>query len=357
MLLVTIISAIAVLFIINIKWTKNALAALSFTDSCNRLIAEPDEELVLTTEIANHRRFFNSFVRTVDYLPIAACLSEKSESLKAYRYTLSGSQFINRSFFLGARRLKRQTIGFTIGKRGKYDLGRHDICAGDLFGLSERKKPVVSNTCVVIMPERSRNVGNLNALGSFLGDISVQRFIIEDPMMTIGFDDYTGQEPMKYISWTRTAASNRLQVRRLDHTVDRTVMVLMNMEHGTPETFENVFSTVRVVCEQLESKKIPYSLMTNGRFEGTYFNYGFLPEGLGETHLNTVLYGLGSADYTCYYSLDTMVGKVMERRDRRESYILVSSKLDGSGEAALAKLMREGRDRVCFLECGKEADV
>ena len=56
------------------------------------------------------------------------------------------------------------------------------------------------------MPRRAASPSFDMLLGGMIGDISVNRFIFEDPMLTIGFSDYTGREPMRDISWTRAPA-------------------------------------------------------------------------------------------------------------------------------------------------------
>ena len=48
-----------------------------------------------------------------------------------------------------------------------------------------------------------------DVLSGFLGDVSVRRFIYEDPVLTTGFREYTGREPMKHISWTQSARGPR----------------------------------------------------------------------------------------------------------------------------------------------------
>ncbi len=67
-------------------------------------------------------------------------------------------------------------------------------------------------------------------LGGVIGDISVNRFIFEDPMLTVGFSEYTGREPMRDISWTQSARLGRMMVKNYDHTVDLSVTILLNVQ-------------------------------------------------------------------------------------------------------------------------------
>ena len=56
----------------------------------------------------------------------------------------------------------------------------------------------------------------------------MNRFIMEDPVLRLGYRDYTGREPIKQISWTQTARMGRMMVSCQDYTVERTVTVMLN---------------------------------------------------------------------------------------------------------------------------------
>lgn len=174
----------------------------------------------------------------------------------------------------------RRQVRFAIGKRGAYQVGSYRLSAGDLLGVSEVSVHGGGQE-LVVMPERSDDLGMLQALGGFLGDISVRRFILEDPILTVGFRDYTGREPMKAISWTRTAMTGALQVKQYDHTAEQNVVVLLNVEGGSGKDLEECFRMTRSVCEELERKKIPYAFRTNGNLPGPVGKVFSLASGLG----------------------------------------------------------------------------
>ena len=108
-------------------------------------------------------------------------------------------------------------------------------------------------------------------LGSFLGDYSVQRYLYEDPVMTAGYREYTGREPMKQISWKQSAHSMGLMVREYDHTVEPVLTLLLNVETAQERkepVLETCYSLARTVCQELEDKGIKYVFCTNAAQAG-----------------------------------------------------------------------------------------
>ena len=81
---------------------------------------------------------------------------------------------------------------------------------------------------------------------------------MEDPVLTIGYLDYTGREPMKKISWMHSAKVGKLMVKNSDYTVDANAAIVLNLASGSAKEKEKCLEIVRTVCEKLEEEKIPY---------------------------------------------------------------------------------------------------
>ena len=351
--------AITALLIFESKWASQGYMQLTAESRLDRHVAEPGEMATLTVTVANRAKHLTTFVRDIENLPGEADIYDNEDWLNLHRQKLVSSQYINKSYYLTPLSQRTGTVKFSIQKRGSYIIGRRSISAGDLLGLREQEGFADTAEQFVVYPHRSEDIGKLTILGSFLGEISVRRFIMEDPILTVGFNDYTGREPMKSISWKRTAMTGSLQVNNYDHTMDQKVMVIVNTELGDPDELEEVFSTTRVVCEQLEDRRIAYSILTNGRFEGNMGVYSYLPEGIGESHLANILFSLGCADYSCFMQFDRMIERALRLTSGIDetSYIIVSPKLQPAGREALALLKGKADGRVTFLDCGKGGAV
>jgi len=246
-------------------------------------------------------------------------------------------------------------LRLSFPERGLYRIGSYRISAGDLLGFREAAKNGEAEE-IVIIPGRSKNRSAIQALGGFIGDVSVRRFILEDPILTMGFRDYTGREPMKSISWTRSAVSGQLQVKEFDHTAEQHVMILLNTEGAKPGQLEECFRLTRTVCETLEQRKIPYGLRTNGNLPGPVGKIFNMAEGLGQRHLGTLLYALGRADGTCFYSMRYLSTRTLMHRKTGESYIVITPPINEKNAADIRRLRAAVGDGICVLEAHEEVD-
>ena len=338
----------AVLIVLERVWMPFALGALRFRGQCDRVMAEPGETVVWSGTVENHSRLPIPFARLQQFFPAQAQLREDPRWLQTHYKKGVYQWFVEEKMALRPwQRITRQ-VRFSLNDRGAYTIGDYRLSAGDLLGLEEGKLQGKGKPLVII-PERSRSYKSLDALGGFLGDISVRRFILEDPILTVGFREYSGREPMKAISWTRTAETGKMQVKQYDHTAEHTVTVLLNVDGANPQTLEECFRLARSVCEDLENRKIPYALRTNGNLNSPVGKLFFLADGLGSKHLNTILYALGRADGTCFRSLQSLVWETLRKRRIQEAFIVITPCRSAQTLTQLHKLENGSGNPVCVL--------
>ena len=348
MILLVLIPAVIVLAVLERIWAPAALKALRFKGNCDHALAEPGETITWSATVENQSRLPIPFVRLRENLPAEAQLMEEAKWI--HSRCNKGLLYWHVVERMSMRPWQRTTrsIRFSIGQRGEYPLGEYQMAAGDLLGLYELSAGGDGQK-IVIMPPLAQNRQALKTMGGFLGEISVRRFILEDPILTVGFRDYTGREPMKSISWTRTAQTGAMQVKQHDFTAEQTVQVLLNVENGSPEEIEGCFRLTRTVCEELERKKIPFGLRTNGNLPGPVSKLFRVQDGLGESHLNTILYGLGRADYTRYHSFRTLARLALAHRKSNESYIVITPMVTELERAVVKALESATVNPVCVL--------
>lgn len=343
-----VVLAVILLAVLEFFWAAWSLKALRFRGSLDKLLAQPGETVTWQAEVENRSRMPILFARLWQTFPGRLQIQASQAWLDNHVTESFQLSHVEERMSLMPRQRCRRSVRFAIDKRGAYQLGRYRLSAGDLIGVAEASTQGDGQE-LVVMPERSEDLKMLQALGGFLGDISVRRFILEDPILTIGFRDYTGREPMKSISWTRTAMTGSLQVKLFDHTAEQNVVVLLNVEGGSEQDLEECFRLTRSVCEELERKKIPYAFRTNGNLPGPVGKVFSLAAGLGGSHLSTILYGLGKADDTCFQSLGYLVEQTMKHRKQNEAYIIITPELDLQGKAAIGRLQQAAGSGICLL--------
>jgi len=191
----------------------------------------------------------------------------------------------------------------------------------------------------------------LKDFGGIMGDVSVRRFIFDDPTLAVGYREYTGREPMKQISWKQTAKLGRVMVRVNDFTADSDIAVLVNMEDAKPRHRERGLQIARSVCEQLESRKIPYSFISNGDLFS-------VKKGLGKGHLMSILRLIGAARPACYQSFSDLVDDCTMVRGPRRSYVVVTPHLEDEGLGALERLQMHSDLEICVIyEDDEEGEI
>ena len=244
---------------------------------------------------------------------------------------------------LGPRQRLVQRFPVSFPSRGRYLFRGSYVLVGDFIGLKETRLSFQQIEEVIVFPKRLEIGEMCNALGSLMGDVSVRRFIFEDPVLTVGFRDYTGKEPMKAINWKQSARMRTLMVNQYDHTRDLSVTVVLNIDYGTWNTrstdlLEKLFSYTRMVCEALESKKVRYSFMTNAATAGTIGRWDKVEEGLGDRHLSIILEGIGRASYNPRENYEYLLSRVLKTAQQGQTYIILTPTREHRCEKEIARL-------------------
>ena len=260
--------------------------------SPDRRLAEPGEEFLLRLRLENVSRRFVPHVRIAQGIPQELVLSEEEPQspLKTVR-----TRYLEDSTYLMPCQVRTRELNASLPERGRYIFRGGSLHFGDFLGLKETAVPLNGFSEIVIVPKRADLGAMRDALGGFLGDESVRRFLYEDPVLTAGFSEYTGREPMKAISWTKSAVRGKLTVKQFDHTAELTANVLLCVEEGNTAFTELSFSLARSVCEFLEEKRLSYRFLTNADTAGAFSLWDCVEGGLGNAHLQTILEGLGRA--------------------------------------------------------------
>lgn len=192
-----------------------------------------------------------------------------------------------------------------VKKRGSYLIKDVNLEIGDFIGLYSVKENISLNKEIIVLPEKLDIQENLLAVGSLNGDISVKRWILDDPLMAIGIRDYTGNEPERFIHWPSSLKYGNLMVKNFDFTSDNSVIVILNTETMKPswkkieeDLIEKVISLSRTLVEEFESFKTPYGFATNAvNLDSSVEKGYYYHPGLGSDHLNNILMTLGKIDY------------------------------------------------------------
>lgn len=324
-MLLSLLAIAAVLYLIQRYILDHSFDALSYRLELDRNCAEPDETVRFRTVLTNAKRLPLLFLRLREYIPKEMNVRSRKEGRALRTEAYLGEAVLNQLFYILSFQKIRRELEVSVPRRGRYLLGTSRITCGDLLGISTSTKQMQDIHELVVYPRRCDISGLVPALEGYLGDISVQRFIMPDPIDTVGFREYTGREPMRDISWNKTLTSGKVMVRQYDYTAERKTGLIVDISDADEESIEAAFSTARSIADHLAGKNIAFSFYTNALILSRTAAEYFVPEGRGEKHLNKVKEVLGRSSCTTASSLEKLLDSVTQDRDMRKSFLLVSA--------------------------------
>ena len=344
-------AALAVtLLILQICTGPRAVHRLYYRCEVSKNLVSPGEKFTITTTVENHKRMMVPNVRMLEHFPPDIDLHMEADEL--FRGA-TDVQLISRFYMMGNEIYTRE-IEASLPKRGSHHFRPAIIYGGDFLGLEEHEKYFPVREEVVVIPDEVHCSNLDQMLGDYLGDMSVNRFILEDPMLTIGFSEYTGREPMRAISWKQTCRLGQMMVKNYDHTLDLSATILLNIKttHLTDESLariEDCYRLTRAVCEYLEEKRIKYNFFTNATITGYAGTWSNIGSGLGETHFNHLMEGLGRAMNYATSDFSRVLERAQQQADRSSSFIVITPYEDDEWQFELRELRRKSYGSVCVL--------
>ena len=147
----------------------DSLEKLYYKGELDKVLVEPGEEITLCHSVVNQSWL------PVLYINLMAPLHEKAKSAEK----VVSDKY--RMYLPGYRKWKTN-VRFSLNKRGSYRFGHYYIEAGDIFGINSKVRSGDANHEIVVMPDKTNAVAVWKAYNGFIGDVSVQRFILEDPV-------------------------------------------------------------------------------------------------------------------------------------------------------------------------------
>lgn len=157
-------------------------------------------------------------------------------------------------------------------KRGVFTTENVTLVSGDLLNLRVVSVPVAVNAQLMVYPEIV-DIDEMFAPVSLLqSDITVNRWIVDDPFIVSGAREYMPGDSMSRIHWPATAAAGNIMVKNNDFTSERSLTVLLNMQSKlyeysdtiNKEIVETGIKVAATLFDRSLKEGMPVSLGTNG---------------------------------------------------------------------------------------------
>ena len=232
----------------------------------SKMRTEPDEPVELTVQIGNTGRLPITYGAYSLSFPLSASLPDGID-LRNERDHIA----VRDVFRLWGRRSVARSLRFSLARRGVYTVAGRELVRGDFLGIQLTSERFDTRRTVLVYPRRLESSALNQALGSYSGLLSAERWLIRDPVLTLSVREYTGREPMREISWSQTARRGALTVREFDCTRSLDCRVLLSV-HGLTgadeELLDRCCGAVRTICEALLEAGVEAQLHTNAALTG-----------------------------------------------------------------------------------------
>lgn len=246
---------------------KHALDGLEAGMIPEDLLAEPGEPVCLHLTLRNQK----GWTRPLVFLKLHLHPSfEMQDADCVQRDILGKGHTVQYVTWLKPHQEASWNLEVCLTSRGRYLLEPLYLGSGDFLGMNEQTRRATALQ-ELIVPPRERPLPALDAaMGGFLGELSVNRFLYQDPILTAGYRPYTSQDPMRSISWKQSARGMGLISKNYDATTEPRVTVLVHAATSLEDQMqavEDCYSMARTVCRMLEEKAISYRLAVNSTFD------------------------------------------------------------------------------------------
>lgn len=269
-----IISTLLLLMVISSLYQRNALKKVSYIRYFSSSSVYEGEQVEMVEEIANGK------LLPLPWLRLESSIARGLEFGSQENLGVSTGEIYQNHISLFSlkpyRHIKRRH-SVTCQQRGLFRLDSVTMTAGDLFGISRTSQTFPLQLELLVYPGLVDYDELPLPVHSWLGELPVKRWIVEDPFLTAGTREYLPGDSLSSINWKATARTGAMQVHQKDYTADSRLIICLNVEISdsmwrTVTDAERIESGIRyaaTIADYAMGHGIDTGLLSNGRLEGS----------------------------------------------------------------------------------------
>ncbi|GIN56114.1 DUF58 domain-containing protein [Lederbergia ruris] len=244
-IVMTIVIIIGQIFVFD-RW---GLTKIHYRRSFSKEAVFTGESIEMVDEIANKKLLPVPWLRLESKIDANLQFQKRSNLDNEVH---AGGDFHRTLFSLMPYQQVRRRQMLTCQKRGHYRFETVSLTTGDIFGFGQVFKSVPSKAEIIVYP-RLVSIDDIPLpTHSWLGDVVVRRWIMEDPFLIAGVREYSAGDPLNTINWKATARAQAMQVSQKDFSADHHLMIYVNFNQT-----EDIWRPI--VDEPLMEKAISYA--------------------------------------------------------------------------------------------------
>jgi uncharacterized protein (DUF58 family) len=192
---------------------------------------------------------------------------------------------------------------------------------------------------------------------SWQGDMSVKRWVVEDPFRRIGVRPYRSGDSLRQVNWSATARTGELQAHQLDTTADYDVLIVLNVEDHAEvwrtindvETIEQGIRIAAGAAMHLIRNGMEAGFASNGVLQDDLQSFIHVPPSGGEPHLNGILETMAKLLIERQLPFHDFLLMLSERLEQPTDLLLLSTHTNDQVVEAMDRLAAEGHRIVARL--------
>ena len=263
---------------------------------------------------------------------------------------------------------RRQTV--TCNKRGYFRFNTVSMTTGDIFGFGGTFKNANASADILIYPKLLPIEDIPLPSHSWLGDVMVRRWIVDDPFVHAGVREYSYGDPMNTVNWKATARTGSFQVSKKDFTADHHLMIYLNFDESEDiwmpvmdeELFERGISYAASIAEYAISQGISTGFGCNSYLIDRFDKSSLIKESVriepenGGHQLSYLFETMAKLKMDRSMSFNQFLREDLNRKMERTDILLITSILTEKMKEHISELELQG-NAVEILWLDKEVGV
>ena len=307
-----LLAAAAVTLLQSSLFRNRGLKKVEYSRQFSRRDAYAGDEVELSETLANRKLLPLPWLRIESMMPAGLRFGQQANLDMS-----SGQVYQNHKSLFSLMPYTRiiRTHKVVCEKRGFYPLKSATMAAGDLLGIPAAVMQLSAPAELIVYPRPADLDEVTIESNSFLGEVTVRRWIVDDPFLVSGVREYRYGDALSRVNWKATARSGRLQVQQRDFTADPRLVLLVNMEVDEhmwgavtdPDMIERALSIAAALAGEAIGRGIPVGFGSNGWETGKEQVAVRVESEAGSGHLALLL--------------ETMAKLVVERREPMDVFL------------------------------------
>lgn len=327
-----------------IVYHKFGLKNVTYTVSISCDEAFEGDEIEITEVVENNK------LLPLPWLKTEICTSRWLEFQGTTVKSSAEMRFVPSVFMLKGRQKCTRRWKAKCIKRGVFSLEDTAVVSCDIFGLVHSSTKFRVDQSIRVLPTpfeiKDENISN----DTYIGDIIVRRFILEDPFYISGAREYTGREAMNRIHWSCSAHSNELMVYNNEFTTDKSLLLIMNLQsvisdekiNIKPREIETAIKAAAYIIDKCYGMRVSFGFAANGTIARTGI---VIPNGNSYEHCIQTLRVLAELNNECNIHIDDFIGK-LDAGDYTD--VAVITPFISKGMAEFADSVKMRRKNIVF---------